>query len=435
MKKKINNGAWGLVFFLTLNIVTAYAQQMPQRCAFDIVYAKKKTDPLYKNQRSVFEQKIKAIVENTNARKSNIKELIRIPVVVHVIHNNTTGTIGGRTNSNITLEQINSQIEVLNEDYRRKTGTLGFNTSTVGADLEIEFYLAQTDPDGNPSTGVIRKMTAKSIYDPTSDADQRALSALSYWPSTCYLNMWVTTLSNNYLGYAQFPAAPNFDGLDPTGDEAIDGLFIDYRYFGRNASPIVTKFYKQGRTATHEIGHWLGLIHTWGDEDCGTDYCADTPATQSANLTFVCTDKFSSCNGTRTRNMVENYMDYTIDSCMNIFTKDQSARVRAVFEASPSRKKLLECITQLPVAAQLSLEINGNPVLANIQGAVLLPAKQTVQLYLYDKQGHLLEAQEFIDKNSFYFTFANTYPPATQLILVATSNGHSQSKQIFIAAQ
>lgn len=421
--------------FVLLSVKWAKGQEMPvNRCANMAMHQLRLAqNPNYRAQRANFEAQVRNIIaKNKNSKKSAINELIIIPVVVHVIHSSTSATIGGRGNSNISDEQIKSQIDVLNEDYRRKAGTKGFNNASYGTDMNIEFALATVDPNGNPSNGIIRKKGDKTIYDPLSNDDQLALSNTSYWPSNQYLNIWVTSLSNLYLGYAQFPAAPNFDGLDPSGDERIDGLFIDYRYFGRNSPAITSRYYNFGRTATHEIGHWLGLIHTWGDEVCGDDYCNDTPPTQDANNTTVCQDKFSTCNTTRTRNMIENYMDYTIDSCMNVFTKDQSARVRAVLEASPSRKKLLESLYKLPEAEKLTVSVKPNPVTDNIKGEILLKGKDNVAVYLTSTDGKLLDYQIFENKNSFVFTINNYYPPHTLLILTVKAMGQVNRQRILI---
>ena len=133
--------------------------------------------------------------------------------------------------------------------------------------------------------------------------------------------------------------------------EKTDGVFIDYRAFGIGGA-ITSRLYNLGRTTTHEVGHWLGLIHTWGDTDCGDDYCADTPPAERGNQSASCGPIFSNCSGVRTRNMTENYMDYSPDSCMNIFTKNQSERMMAVIEKSPRRARLVKYwCAKLPFSA------------------------------------------------------------------------------------
>lgn len=324
-------------------------------------------------------------------RRSAVPELIRIPVVVHIIHNSASGTISG---SNISDGQVLSQIEVLNEDYRRMPGTAGYNVNPVGADMQIEFFLANIDPEGHPTTGINRVYSNRRSFSILSET--LTISNLSYWDSNKYLNIWVTTISGGYLGYAEFPIG-DFDGLEATDiDERIDGVFIDYRSFGRKTGTVESP-YAFGRTTTHEVGHWLGLIHTWGDTRCGTDYCNDTPPTEDANRTVVCTPVFSSCRGATTRNMIENYMDYTVDSCMNIFTQDQKTRVRAILEISKRRQNLLANADLFePVNEPLVLKVLGNPVEgSSLDCKVLVNTAQDYKIEVFDDLGRILFSEEY----------------------------------------
>lgn len=324
-------------------------------------------------------------------RRSAVPEVIRIPVVVHIIHNNASGSIGG---SNISDEQVLSQLEVLNEDYRRMPGTPGYNADPVGSDMQIEFFLANIDPEGHPSTGINRVYTSRRSFSILSET--QTISDLSYWDSNKYLNIWVTTISGGYLGYAEFPIG-DFDGLEATEiDERIDGVFIDYRAFGRKTGSVESP-YAYGRTTTHEIGHWLGLIHTWGDARCGTDYCDDTPTAEGANNTVVCMPVFSTCRGVTTRNMIENYMDYTVDSCMNIFTQDQKSRVRAILEISKRRQNLLANADLFePVSEPLVLKVLGNPVEgSSLDCKVLVNAAQDYKIEVFDDLGRILFSEEY----------------------------------------
>lgn len=440
MKRFKNRIVLILIGILLVNI--SFAQDEIRRCAsadYEKILMSRNID--YAKKRQAFNQTIQQCIAvnraSNSGRKSAITELIKIPIVVHVVHNNTSNTIGGARNGNISDEQIKSQIEVLNEDYRRKTNTRGFNNNSIGTDMNIEFYLADIDPNGNPSNGIVRKFVEKQSFDPFSDADQMELSNLSYWPSDCYLNIWTTTLSNNYLGFSQFPTA-KLDGLaDPIEDTDItakvDGVFIDFKFFGKESQAITSKYYKFGRTTTHEVGHWLGLIHTWGDEDCGDDYVEDTPEAQGPNLTVVCNEKFSSCSGFRTRNMIENYMDYTIDSCMNIFTIGQMERVNAVFEMSPRRKKLLECVTRLPESEVIEIKIKGNPVEDFLKADILFKGVANGELSIYDLRGNQVFTALFNDKRSFPVSIpiTNLFPPGNYILQV-NINGQTAIKRIFI---
>ncbi len=269
-------------------------------------------------------------------RKSTNATSIIIPVIVHVIHNGES--IG--TGANISAAQVKSQIEVLNEDFRRKEGTNGFNSHSDGADVEIEFVLALRDASGNElqEAGIHRVNGTINSWD--NDRIEDVLKPQTIWNPKKYMNVWTVNFGGDLediLGYAQFPSLSGLGGLDNNGGlAATDGVVIGYRYFGRVGD--VAEHYDGGRTATHEVGHWLGLRHIWGDGDCSEDdFCEDTPNAGHSNYTC---EPINSC-GLFVNDMIENYMDYTPDACMNIFTEDQKARMQVVMEVSPRRKQLL----------------------------------------------------------------------------------------------
>jgi hypothetical protein len=245
--------------------------------------------------------------------------IITIPVVVHVIYNNS--------NENISDAQIQSQIDVMNEDFRR-TNADADNTWSQAADTEIQFCLATVDENGNATTGITRKSSSTSAWG-TNDAMKRASSGgVNPWNASEYLNMWVCNIGGGILGYAQFPG----------GSAATDGVVMGPQYFGSSAKG--TGFYLSapfdlGRTTTHEIGHYLNLRHIWGDANCGNDFVSDTPTHQTSN--GGCPTGKVSCGST---DMVQNYMDYTNDSCMNLYTAGQKARMRAVLDAGGVRRTL-----------------------------------------------------------------------------------------------
>lgn len=270
----------------------------------------------------------------------NRATILTIPVVVHVIHN---GDAVG-TGENINDNQVLSQIRVLNEDFRRMLGTPGYNTNPIGADIEIEFCMAQTDPFGAATNGINRVNTGVASYNSMAATD--AMKTTTIWDPTQYLNMWSVRFGGamaGTLGYAQFPANSVLGGLTASGGAAnTDGVVSSFDAFGSQAYAAGTynPTYNLGRTMTHEVGHWVGLRHIWGDGNCTVDdFCADTPGSDAPN--FGCPNTNSCVDpAPDPRDMVENYMDYTDDACMNIFTEDQKSRIRTVFTVSPRRMEL-----------------------------------------------------------------------------------------------
>lgn len=288
--------------------------------------------------------------------------ILTIPVVVHVVHNGFAVGVSG----NISAAQINSQIDVLNEDFRRMMGTAGFNSDSVGADSEIEFCLAYRAPDGTqiPERGInrINRNFESFIAPPYTDTYvNNTIKPATIWDPNQYFNIWVTPIDDDILGYAQFPASSGLQGVFPNGNGQTDGIVIQPQNFGRIGN--VSAPYNLGRTATHEVGHFLGLIHISGDGVCGTDdFCTDTPESDEQN--YGCAVNHVSCT---TVDMVRNYMDYSNDACFNIFTQCQKTRMRTVMVNSPRRKELptstaCEVPTAAPVAAYAvdsSLSCNG----------------------------------------------------------------------------
>lgn len=269
--------------------------------------------------------------------------VITIPVVVHVIHNNRPYGV----QENILDEQVFSQIQVLNQDFRRMVNTPGFNNNPVGADVEIEFCLAQRSPTGAPTNGINRVSMAPGFFgwNPTS-VDQN-VKPQTIWNPEEYLNIWVVSNMSFFgifeiLGYAQFPSNSTLQGLEAgQGAAQTDGVVVGHKYFGSAAifpGGTYEPTHPGGRTTTHEVGHWLGLRHIWGDTDeCFDegDYCDDTPPASGPNDT--CAPNFD-CGAF---NMIENYMDYTPDTCQNIFTLDQKSRMQTVMHFADRRFNLL----------------------------------------------------------------------------------------------
>ncbi|WP_266365974.1 M43 family zinc metalloprotease [Tellurirhabdus rosea] len=393
-------------------------------------------NPQRLQQRQTLDRLIQeALTEKAGAaRASRVGEVAyRIPVVVHVIHNNASGALGGSNNPNISDEQILSQIRVLNEDYRRVLNTRGYNTSPIGADTGIEFFLARTDPNGSPTSGITRHLyTQKREFDVYND--DLLLSEIAYWPSDRYLNIWVAPLEGSFLGYGHFPTAASIKGLEEETDERTDGVIIDYRVFGTGTGTVTSNYYAYGRTTTHEVGHWLGLIHTWGDVVCGDDYCDDTPPTERAFESLPCREVYSNCNGVRTRNLIENYMDYSPDVCMNMFTGDQRERMRMVLEVSPRRRKLVLAQEALPETETLTVALGPNPTSAALPTTltVQFAGYQTFTVSIVDVAGRLVREQEFKEYPGLKLTLPlHSMGPGVYFVKVRTA-GESATRRLLV---
>ena len=275
-----------------------------------------------------------------------------IPVIVHVIHN---GEAVG-TGYNISAAQIQSQIDRLNEDYQflnSDTTNIPAVFRPVAADCQIEFCLAQLDPSGNPlpEPGIDRiDRNARGWSAPpyTTTYIDGTIKPATIWDPSLYFNIWVTEITNGILGYATFPPSTSLTGLPSSGTTTTDGVVIGYTYFGDISKVNTTQLqagapYNLGRTATHEVGHWLGLRHIWGDANCGDDFCNDTPTADQSHggcpthpLDVNACGAGSSPDG----EMFMNYMDYVNDDCMNMFTLDQRTRMWTALSESPLRNNL-----------------------------------------------------------------------------------------------
>jgi PKD repeat protein len=301
-----------------------------------------------------FEQWLQSEVSANLAVGKIIGGVYQIPVVVHVINN---GEAVG-TASNVSYAAIQSQIDVLNEDFRRMFGSNGWNTNPVGADTQIEFCLSKRRPDGsafpNGEDGVnrVNRNTAGFTAPPYSQPyvegtikaytyNNNTATATRGWDPAKYMNIWLCDLGSGLLGYAQFPQSPLGGMGCGSPVNGTDGVVFLYSSIGKSSVTGFTGAYNEGRTATHEIGHWLGLRHIWGDGGCSVDdYCNDTPLAAAAN--YGCPTINSCTNAPDPGNdMVQNYMDYTDDLCMNVFTNDQKQRMRTVLEGSPLRLSLI----------------------------------------------------------------------------------------------
>ena len=257
-------------------------------------------------------QDLRNYLTTKNTTAKNTQTVVTIPVVVHVLYKNA--------DQNISDAQIASQIAVLNADFRKLN--TDYNSvvpdafKPFGADLELVFCLATVKSDGTTTTGIERKSVTAGFNFPNNYYKAAGLLA---WDPTKYLNIWVGDMPSPYLGWAYLPDAAGYPE---------DGLAIGYNYFGTIGSAEYP--YNGGRTATHEIGHYFGLLHPWGEDYslCGDldndDGCADTPAINDAHYGGnVFPDNSNMCNPTANGAMFMNFMDYVTDTEMAFFTNDQ----------------------------------------------------------------------------------------------------------------
>lgn len=300
-----------LVLLSTL-ITGVVAAQTPRNvCASDIVLQEELAkNPVLAAQHAAYINDLKAwLAANPHVGEKNTSGIRIIPVVFHIIHD------GG--SENISKAQVLDQVDILNEDFRRlnaDAATTPPHFDSLAADCRIEFRLANTDPQGNCTDGIVRVQSQRT----NGASNVNGVKELSFWGCEKYFNIWVvkdiggTSALGTIIGYAQFPLG----GLCKT-----DGVVLTASFTGS----IGTAAGRKGRTATHEAGHWLGLRHIWGDSDCGNDFITDTPIHKAANFGCFTYPKINDCEGGDTIHgeMFMNYMDYSDDYCMNMFTKGQ----------------------------------------------------------------------------------------------------------------
>ena len=266
-------------------------------------------DPSTAQRMQVIERETNQWISSNSANK--VAAVVTIPVVIHVVYNTAS--------QNISDAQVNSQMTILNNDFRKLNSDISLLPSVfagLAADCEIQFCLAQRDPSGNPTTGIVRKSTTTTSFSSNDNIKRSANGGSDAWPAGNYLNIWVGNLSGGLLGYAQFPG----------GTASTDGVVILNSAFGNTGTAAAP--FNKGRTATHEVGHWLNLRHIWGDASCGNDQVTDTPTQQTSNYGCPSFPKVTCSNGPN-GDLHMNYMDYTNDACMYMFTTGQKTRMLA----------------------------------------------------------------------------------------------------------
>ncbi|MES2679723.1 MAG: T9SS type A sorting domain-containing protein [Bacteroidota bacterium] len=321
-----------------------------------------------------FESWVSQLVSNASAKPGSgsgqTQSVFNIPVIVHIIHNNeAVNTAFATSGNNLNAAQVVDQINILNKDFN------GTNADTIliptvfkplMGKFGVNFCLAVVNPTGGvlaePGIDRINRIAKGWTGLPYSSTYiDNTVKPNSIWDPNRYLNVWVCPLSGGLLGYATFPN-PGTSGLlgltGSFGSATTDGVVILNTAFGSIGTGQFGQ-YNRGRTATHEVGHWIGLRHIWGDNNCATDYCNDTPPAQNSN--FGCPThpyKLGVCTGNTTGEMTMNYMDYTNDACMYMFSADQGFRAQLILTNSLMRAALITStvcnLPTLPLDAGIS---------------------------------------------------------------------------------
>lgn len=311
--KKIILLAAGLLLFYTCskNELTTPSEELlisvtDRHCASqDVLETQLRENPELAKRMEQFE----SLAQKAISEGRLVNGKIEIPVVVNVLYKTSA--------ENISLAQIQSQIDILNQDFNATNSD--FNQvqslfSGVKSNVGISFVL----------DAVIRKSTTKNSWGTRDDMKKSKKGGLNPTSPTTKMNLWVCTIGGGILGYAQFPG----------GSSATDGVVVDSRYLG-NIGTATAPFHK-GRTATHEVGHWMNLRHIWGDATCGTDLVSDTPTHNTANYGIPAYPHYSTCSGNPVE-MTMNYMDYTDDAGMYMFSEGQKSRMLAIYASGGSR--------------------------------------------------------------------------------------------------
>jgi len=287
-----------------------------RKCAAqEVLEEQMKADPTLHQRMNEIETFIQRVSAGPASLRLLPNGVIQIPVVVNVLY---------KTNAqNISDAQIQSQIVALNQDFSATNSDYSkipaVFESVRSGDIRIEFVLdnvvrLRTKTQSWPINDAMKK-TSKGGIDPTSPATK--------------LNFWVCNLTSGYLGYAQFPG----------GNASTDGVVIDDNAFGTIGNLFTD--YNKGRTATHEVGHWMNLRHIWGDTNCGNDLVDDTPLHNTANFGCPGEGHLSTCMGAPLE-MWMNYMDYTDDRCMYMFTAGQKTRMLIAFATGGPRNSFAQ---------------------------------------------------------------------------------------------
>jgi hypothetical protein len=272
------------------------------------------TDAGARERMKEMESRVQERIAEMSSFQNRTEAFLNIPVVFHVVYNTSE--------QNISDAQLISQVAVLNEDF--SATNIDYNTvpaafQPLRGNAQIRFVMAARDPNGNATNGITRTYTSVTSFGSDGAVCYNSSGGRNAWPSNQYLNIWVCKKSGS-AGYSSYPWS---------GVPATDGIIVGYNYVGRTGTFTNNWNYQKGRTVTHEVGHWLGLIHIWGDASCGDDLVGDTPTQSAASGSCPVFPRMSSCSPNSNGDMFMNYMDYTYDACRTMFSISQVTRMRA----------------------------------------------------------------------------------------------------------
>ena len=328
-----------------------------------------------------------------NGGGSSGPTVIMLPVVVHIVYNTSQ--------QNITDAQVQSQIDVLNRDYSKlnpDTANIPSYFAGLAANCGFQFELAKVDTNGYATTGIIRKQTAVQAFSINDDIKSSATGGDDAWDRDKYLNIWVGNLQSGVLGYSSVPGC----------EKNIDGVTVLYSAFGTIGTAQAP--FNLGRTCTHEIGHWLNMIHVWGDAYCGNDQVDDTPPQQQATYGNP-SGIIISCGNAPTGNMYMNYMDFTDDVGMHMFTIDQSARMHTLFAEGGARYPILssDVLTATPIpnpnattrssGSSIVLNFYPNPTVSTVSVSLSNESGIGSMLEVYNQVGQRVMVQRITSLN------------------------------------
>jgi hypothetical protein len=404
-----------VALILSFGIVMAQETSSHRRCGTtEYMNQLFQQDPAYKASLDAKNQELESL-NHLSAKKGNkTSSFLYIPVVVHCVYRTAA--------ESISVQRVAEQLQTLNEDYsltNADAANIPSYWQSIAANTEIQFCLAITDPNGNPTTGITYTQTTVTSFSTDNKVKFASQGGHDVWNRSYYLNIWVCNLGSGLLGYAQFPGGP----------ANTDGVVIGYPYFGNTSSAP----YNKGRTSTHEIGHWLNLNHIWGDDGsscAGTDYVTDTP--NQADETYGCfaasTVRISCTNGPN-GDMWMNYMDYTDDACMYMFTAGQKTRMVNTLN---STRLALQSSTGCGSVGHAESVLNGRtikvyPNPANDQLAIEFTADQKADftINLVNSLGQVISGETLNSFEGVYHNSLNTsdLPQGTYLLVI--QNGTS----------